>query len=305
MKEFLSSNEHLSFKRIENIINTRQKYSLLILLGADSDNLSNTLEDELLKIKNSSKFLPKSDYILKELIEQNNNDTKIINLFKYPNIKNVLKNLQFTRDYISEYGLKIVFIFDKNTLESIKEKYYDFYSINSYDYQYSDNSYQFDQSQVKQNDKLSNAIAKYENYKNSHNKPQPKILVQMLFSVALEAHNISNLDLALKYYQEALNITNKYDNLKYEHSAILGNLGLIYRDLGDLKLAIKYHKEALQIHKEIGNLGGTASDLGNLGGVYQVKGDLELAIKYHKEALEIDKEIGNLGGTANQLGNLG
>jgi tetratricopeptide (TPR) repeat protein len=48
----------------------------------------------------------------------------------------------------------------------------------------------------------------------------------------------------------------------------------------------------LQIHKEIGYLGGTATQLNNLGNIYKIQNKQDLALKYFKEALEIFKEIG-------------
>ena len=54
MKEYLTSQEHLTFKRIEKIIELREDDSLLILLGVDTELLSNSIENYFLEIQRYS-----------------------------------------------------------------------------------------------------------------------------------------------------------------------------------------------------------------------------------------------------------
>ncbi|MGD0951112.1 MAG: tetratricopeptide repeat protein [Methanotrichaceae archaeon] len=113
-----------------------------------------------------------------------------------------------------------------------------------------------------------------------------------------------DLDKALKYHQEALEI-DKEIGFRQGKASNLGNIGLIYTAKGDLDKALKYHHDALKIDKEIGFRSGEAIQLGNIGLIYGYKGDLDKALKHHQNALKIDKEIGYRRDEATQLGNIG
>ena len=56
----------------------------------------------------------------------------------------------------------------------------------------------------------------------------------------------------MEHYDNALNLA-RTNNLKFETSVIVGNIGLIYQARGENDKALKYQKEALEIAKEIGN----------------------------------------------------
>jgi len=251
MKTHLTTKEHLEFKRIDKILRLRKNSSSLILLGADSKILSNELLNYFSVKDGICEYIPKSINIILDLVQKEQTKISVINLYNHKDIDKILKNLQFTRDFIPEYKLKLIFIFDKDSLEKLIETCFDFYSTNSFSYQFTDHSYTFDKSQIKQNDKLDSAIAKYKVYTTMQNTPQPKIVVEMLLNVANEAYSISKLKVALEYYEKALDIAQK-NMFRFEESAILGNIGLIYSDKGDLDNARKYYKESLAIFKEIG-----------------------------------------------------
>jgi tetratricopeptide (TPR) repeat protein len=303
MKSHLTSQEHLSFKRIDNVLELRMDSSALILLGSNSFNLSKEIENYFLEKEYIQKYTPQSKNILHELTTSLG-DYYIINLYENHDISIIIKNLQFYRDNIIEFNLKLIFIFDYKSLEELKEEAFDFFSTNSYSYQFTDHSHKYHRSEISTNNKLKEKILKYKNYTTLNTKQEPKILIQMIFEIASEYYSISKLEKSLEYYEKAIDICSK-NNLKYEYSVISGNVGTIYQDKGDLDSALKYQKEALEIHKEIGYTQGVANSLGNVGLIYQNKGDLDSALKYYKEALEIDKEIGYTQGVASNLGNIG
>ena len=113
-----------------------------------------------------------------------------------------------------------------------------------------------------------------------------------------------NLDLALKSYNESLNLAREFND-KVGEAKALGNLGLIYYTRGDLDNALRYHEDALKIDREIGNKEGESQDLGNIGLIYETRGDLDKTLEYQEEALKIDREISNKEGEAQDLENLG
>ena len=123
---------------------------------------------------------------------------------------------------------------------------------------------------------------------------------------------LGNLIKAEDYYQDALKISERKDlEIIYKNdvilakSAVLGNIGLIYRDKGELDEALRYHEEALNIDREIGYKQGEANQLNNIGIIYRTKGYFEKAFEYHLSALEYHREIGDKKGEASDLGSIG
>ncbi len=89
------------------------------------------------------------------------------------------------------------------------------------------------------------------------------------------------------------------------HSAVLGELGLVYSDLGQVEKAIQYYEKALAIDKESRNRRGEENQLGNIGTAYSNLGQVEKAIQYYEKALAIAQEIGDRSGEGAHLGNMG
>jgi len=147
-----------------------------------------------------------------------------------------------------------------------------------------------------------NAILKLT--KNVNEKEALEGKANALGNIGLIYQAKGDLDQALKYHKEALEI-NKQIGRKEGEANQLGNIGLIYQDKGDLGQALRRFEEVLAMERELGRKWGEATALGNIGLIYQDKGDLNQALKYHQDALEIDKEIGSREGEASDLGNIG
>jgi tetratricopeptide (TPR) repeat protein len=290
MKSYLTSSENIAFKRIERMMSLRKNGAALFLMSVDTLKLSNAFSKYFLALENVINFTPSSSNVLHELSTFSNDTFYYINLYEHENIEKLIKALQFGRDFISQYKLKVILLFDKKHYEKLQEEAYDFFSVNSYSYSFVDHSYDFSSADIKKSEELTSHIEKYELYVKEKNN-LPKIEIELLFNIAKEAYAFSQIDLALEYYSKALLISQN-ESLLFEKSVLLGNIGLIYSDNGDLEEALKYHKEALEIDREIGYTQGVANQLGNIGLIYSDKGDLEEALKYLKEALEIFKEIG-------------
>ena len=306
MKEHLTSTEHLAFRRIDKIIQLRKepKHSALILLGSNTVKLTLALEHYFLSRQEVEKFTPKTLNPLYELSNHNSEHFHLLNLYEHHSMEAIVKALQFARDFVAQNALKLIILLDVKSYEKIQDEAHDFFSVNSFAYQFVDHAYTFERSQVAQSTELQSYIDKYHDYHEHQAKPEAKILIELLFNIAKEAYAFSLLSLAEEYYLKAY-LMAKNHQFNYEQSVLAGNIGLIYRAKGDLEEALKYHKEALEIDREIGYTQGVASDLGNIGLIYRAKGDLEEALKYLKEALEIHREIGYTQGVANQLGNIG
>jgi len=100
-----------------------------------------------------------------------------------------------------------------------------------------------------------------------------------------------DLDLALKYYTDALKIyrlINDKDGIAYS----LNNLGTLYNFQGNLDEALICYERSGQLFQELDNPINIAMSLGNIGYIYLEKGDLEVALdsllRSHKILTEIN-----------------
>ncbi|MDQ7086100.1 MAG: hypothetical protein Q9M36_14830 [Sulfurovum sp.] len=67
----------------------------------------------------------------------------------------------------------------------------------------------------------------------------------------------------MEYYQKAKTIAED-NNLAFQKSSILGNIGVIYSAKGDLDFSKKYYNEALSLFEEIGYAHGVEVIKNNL-----------------------------------------
>ena len=305
MKDFLTNEENISYKRVIKILNLRKNDSLLIILSTNSKKLSNEIIKNLLQEENTKSFIYNTDDIIKELIYKNQFDScNIINLYDGQNIDNIIKNLQFKRDFIVEKLLKIIIVIDEKNLEKLKENAFDFFSTNSFSYSFHDHSFKTSLDEVNRKT-LDERINEYKSYTVALNINQnPRVIISLLSSIADEAAKISLYEEASEYLQKALKKA-KEEKFSYEEASIKSNLGVCYQNLGDINKALKYCEEAKKISKQIGDIEGVASSLGNIGVIYKIKGDLDKALNYHEESQKISKQIDNLEGIANSLNNIG
>ena len=292
MKSFLTSEEHLNFKRIEKILELRKESSALILLGSNTLELSKEIEKYFLEKENIIKYIPESTNVLYELTSSKNSDFKLINLYENKDINSIIKNLQFYRDFIPEHNLKLIFIFDYEGLEKLKEEAFDFFSTNSFSFQFTDHSYNYEKKDFEKNSKLKELITKYNAYITLSIKQEPKITLDLLFSIINEASNIQIFEYAIEYSNIALELARKYKH-KSEEATLLINLSDILRDKGEIKNSFKKIEKALDIFIKIDYKKGIAKALSQKAINYSVIGKLNLSIKYLNEALEINKKINN------------
>ncbi|HIP73025.1 MAG TPA: serine/threonine-protein kinase, partial [Anaerolineae bacterium] len=130
-------------------------------------------------------------------------------------------------------------------------------------------------------------------------------------TMGLSYLDIGKLDVAVLYFEQAVNIARAEGSLELEGVG-LGNLGLAYTALGYLDRAIEFHEEHLGIARETGNMVQEGLALGNLGRVYRQNGRPEQAINLHERELTIAQKqadrykeataLHSLGETYRQLG---
>jgi len=299
--ESLIPAEARELDRLVRLIELRKENSLLAIVGAQTLSQKTELQEFLLSKPGIERF-EANDHPLLELVETkqpSDHTIYLIDLFAKTD-EALMSRLQFARDYIAQHQLKVIFLLRNDEYERLKQEAYDFFSTAHFSFAFTDHRYDY-QPAEQDLSKLREKIAEYESKKGQLND---RLKMEQLFDIAQTAYKSGMPDEAIAYWNQALKWAQELAH-EQAQGTILGNIGLVYRQMGELEKALRYLKEALEIHKKIGYLQGEANQFGNIGLVYRQMGELEKALRYLKEALEIHKKIGYLQGEASDLGNIG
>ncbi|MBE9209113.1 tetratricopeptide repeat protein [Nostoc sp. LEGE 06077] len=121
----------------------------------------------------------------------------------------------------------------------------------------------------------------------------------VLKEIAVCEHKIGEVDQALNYYQQALNLCPAED--ERELASIYHHLGTLKADKGEVDEAIALYNQSLEITQRIRNVQGKAVTLHELGILYAKKGEVDEAIALYNQSLEIKERIGDVQGKAATL----
>jgi serine phosphatase RsbU (regulator of sigma subunit)/tetratricopeptide (TPR) repeat protein len=88
-------------------------------------------------------------------------------------------------------------------------------------------------------------------------------------------------------------------------SAIIGNIGSVYREQENYPKALDYYFKGLKLSLELGNKKGVFFKLGNIGNVYYAKHDYAKALEFYLKALKMAEDMGSKYGICTALGNIG
>ncbi|HWY10660.1 MAG TPA: tetratricopeptide repeat protein [Bacteroidia bacterium] len=122
--------------------------------------------------------------------------------------------------------------------------------------------------------------------------------------IGLVYMNKSAFPEALEFFFKSLEEAEKY-NIKMGMAATMGNIGIMYENEKDYNKALRYHFKSLKIEEELGNLNGVAGSYNSIGNIYYYKGNSEKAIDCFNKALEIKIKLGDEEGCASSLANIG
>ncbi|OKH14297.1 hypothetical protein NIES592_09475 [Fischerella major NIES-592] len=100
---------------------------------------------------------------------------------------------------------------------------------------------------------------------------------------------VGEVDLALKHYQQALNLCPLED--KEELSALQHCLAMLKANSGEITEAIALYQQSLALFEQIGDVQGKAMTLWWLGHIAEQQGDYNQALNYLQPALEILQRI--------------
>lgn len=114
-------------------------------------------------------------------------------------------------------------------------------------------------------------------------------IASILFDIGAKYEERKELDNALKYYKESLNVEYKLTKKNYKNIAItLNNIGLVYMDLHKYKEAKDYLKDAIEIKRKKSQ-DNLATTLSNLALVYKNLGEDAKALNCYLESNDIRK----------------
>jgi len=121
-----------------------------------------------------------------------------------------------------------------------------------------------------------------------------KELAGLYNDIGLLHNNKGDYDIALEYYQKALEIYEKVFGTEHPDTAKSYNyIGLLYNNQGNYDKALEYYMKALEIREKLFGTGyfDTATSYNNIGELHAKRGDYDKALDYYHKALEIRMKV--------------
>ncbi|MDP2302312.1 MAG: tetratricopeptide repeat-containing sensor histidine kinase [Ignavibacteria bacterium] len=162
---------------------------------------------------------------------------------------------------------------------------------------------------------LGDAELKSKNYKKANyffhsainllkSKKNDSLLAMVYSNTALNYEKLPNIDSAIIFHKNALEVNFKLKN-RYGEAFAYNNLGLIYWKRGENLDAIENFKKAVAIREKLDNIQSLGNAVQNLGVAYWKYGDYENSFKCYQRALKLREQIGNRASYALVLNNIG
>jgi tetratricopeptide (TPR) repeat protein len=125
-----------------------------------------------------------------------------------------------------------------------------------------------------------------------------------LRDIGLMNRKLGNVEIAEKYYREALSIDQEQDS-KSGIASSLGMLGDMERNRGNWDEAERLYRQSLEVETELGDRSGMAYSWGGLGEIERKRGNWDEAERLYRQCLELMTELGDCSGMAASIGCLG
>ena len=138
----------------------------------------------------------------------------------------------------------------------------------------------------------------------AQNAKSQKMESEFLNLLGVYHFNQKDFDLALEYFEKALEVTEQSGFFVFKPIRI-NNIGLVHFEKGNFEKALELFQKAFELGRERGDFGGMAARLNNMGLVYLKQEEYDKALDKFKEALKLDMKVGNLPGRTMRLSNLG
>lgn len=311
LEEYLVYEDKNKLNTLNTTIKVRPSGAYLALIGVDTKELAEAFKNYLLNKKTNREFLYKSEQIVDEIILSEDDSTLVIDIFNLPenfDIKNIVQNFRFNRDFIPDKKLRIIILASNDTLDYFSEKAYDFVTFNNFYGKFKDSKFRFEYKVNRE--KLDRLIEEYKNLKVNVSR---KIRIEKMINIIKEAEIKGEMKIALKYLNIVLSKVEKEKDVQHL-CQIYNYFGNIYLQTSKYKLAIDFYNKGLVYAKQISDYKNEVNIYVNLGVAYYYLHDIENALKLLFKALEIAERINsednlikiytNLGNFSVQTGNL-
>ena len=285
IEDILIPEELLQLDKLLSATELIEDSSFLAILGSDSSTLSISLVSYLTQNINSLKTINlKTINPLQEIIELNlTNEFIFLNLYKNTTSE-IIKNLLFFRDFISDYKLKIIFIIDKINYQNILKDAIDFYNISTFSFLFS--TYKIEK--IKELDKkdLFDLQKEYKEKIKTLNKKQK---ASFLVEIGLKHQKYGEIKEALSCINEAKKIVEK-NTSNGDIIKIKFILSSLYRNIGNFIICEKYLYECESYYKKNKNTSAYKEVTENFCVLYQNWDKINKALEYCDKLYSLSKE---------------
>lgn len=285
IEDILIPEELLQLDKLLSATELIENSSFLAILGSDSSDLSINLDKYLNQNINLLKTINlKTNNPLQEIIELNLTDEFIfLNLYENTTTE-IIKNLLFFRDFISDYKLKIILIIDKISYQNILKDAIDFYNISTFSFLFS--TYKIEE--IKELDKK-DLFDLQKEYKEKIKILNKKQKANFLFEIGLKHQKYGEIKEALYCINEAKKIVEKNTSVE-DIIKIKSILSGLYRDIGNFIICEKYLHECENYYKKNKNTSVYKEVIENFCVLYQNWDNLDKALKYCDKLYSLSKE---------------
>lgn len=128
--------------------------------------------------------------------------------------------------------------------------------------------------------------------------------VKALITMGESLYALSEFELALQKFYEALSPALEQDNKKYE-AEIYHWIGNINQSLSSYQTSLEFYFKSLNIKKDLPDKLSEALTLNNIGIVYKLMNNYPKALEYYLRSLSLKEEFGDRKTVANTLNNIG
>lgn len=285
IEDLLIPEELLQLDKLLSATELIDDSSFLAILGSDSSELSINLAKYVNQNINSLKTINlKTNNPLQEIIELDLT-TEFIFLNLYENTTfEIIKNLLFFRDFISDYKLKIIFIIDKTNYQNMLKDAIDFYNISTFSFLFS--TYKIEEIEELDKKDLLDLQKEYKEKIKTLNKKQK---ASFLVEIGLKHQKYGEIKEALFYINEAKKIIEKNASLG-DIIKIKSILSSLYRDIGNFIICEKYLYECESYYKKNKNTSTYKEVIENFCVLYQNMDNLDKALEYCAKLYTLSKE---------------
>ena len=285
IEDILIPEELLQLDKLLSATELIEDSSFLAILGSDSLELSINLDKYLNQNINLLKTINlKTNNPLQEIIELDlTNEFIFLNLYENTTSE-IIKNLLFFRDFISDYKLKIILIIDKINYQNSLKDAIDFYNISTFSFLFS--TYKIEE--IKELDKkdLFDLQTEYKEKIKTLNKKQK---ANFLVEIGLKYQKYGEIKEALLNINEAKKIVEK--NSSNENIIkIKFILSRLYRDICNFKICEKYLNECEEFYKKNRNSSIYKEIIQDFCILYQNWTKFDNALEYCDKIYTLSKE---------------